>query len=130
MMTDPIADMLTRIRNAQMVLKNEVRMPYSKMKERIAEILASEGYLVAVKKEEAGSRQELVLELKYVEKQPAITMLERVSKPGRRVYVDVKNMPYVYDGLGISIISTSKGLMTNKQAVSNKIGGEVICQVF
>ncbi len=129
-MTDPIADMLTRIRNAQSVKKAEVDLPYSKMKEHIANILVAEGYLAGAGLVEEGSRKQLRLNIKYVNKQPAIRSLRRVSTPGRRVYVGSKKLPYVFDDLGIAIISTSQGLMTNKDARAQKIGGEVICEVF
>jgi len=129
-MTDPIADMLTRIRNALMVGKGEVRLPYSKMKKRLAEILVEEGYVRSADTVEEEGHPELQIELKYVAKQPAIQMVRRISKPGRRVYVAATGLPYVFDDLGIAIISTSKGLMTNKKARMEKVGGEVICEIF
>jgi small subunit ribosomal protein S8 len=129
-MTDPIADMLTRIRNAQLVHKPDVTLPYSKLKNQLAEILKSEGYIAAVETVEEERRQFLHLELKYVSRQPMIREIKRISSPGQRVYVPAKRLPYVFDNMGIAIISTSKGLMTNKQARAQKIGGEVICEVF
>lgn len=129
-MTDPIADMLTRIRNAQMVQKPDVVLPYSKLKNQLAEILRAEGYIASVKTVDEENRQYLQLELKYDRKQPMIRDIRRISSPGRRVYVPAKRLPYVFDNMGIAIISTSKGLMTNKQARAQKIGGEVICEVF
>jgi small subunit ribosomal protein S8 len=129
-MTDPIADMLTRIRNAQMVQKTDIVLPYSKLKNQLAEILRSEGYIAAVKTTTEENRQWLHLELKYVGKQSQIREIKRISSPGQRVYVPAKRLPYVFDNMGIAIISTSKGLMTNKQARAQKIGGEVICEVF
>ena len=129
-MTDPIADMLTRIRNAQLVRKLEVRLPYSKIKEQIATILSDEGYLQSVNTDEERGKKVLVLKLKYVAKKPVIQHIKRISKPGRRIYVGTKELPYVFDDLGFAIISTSKGLMTNKQARSAKIGGEIVCEIF
>lgn len=131
MMTDPIADMLTRIRNSQKVGKPEVFVPYSKLKHQIAEILKKEGFIAGVDKDEAiSARPELKLTLKYAANKPVIRKLKRVSKPGRRVYVGSKNLPYVYDDLGVAIISTSQGLMTNKEARTKKVGGEIICEIF
>ncbi|HLD21732.1 MAG TPA: 30S ribosomal protein S8 [Patescibacteria group bacterium] len=129
-MTDPIADMFTRIRNAQMVAQKEVSVPYSKMKHRLADILIAHGYILAVKQEEVYGHQELMMTLKYFGKIPAIHSIRRVSKPGKRVYVGANKLPYVYDKLGVAIISTSKGLMTNNEARKQKIGGEVICEIF
>ena len=129
-MTDPIADMLTRIRNAQLVQKSDMTLPYSKLKNQLAEILRAEGYIAAVKTVTEENRQYLHLELKYENRQAAIRDIKRISSPGRRVYVPAKKLPYVFDNMGIAIISTSKGLMTNRQARKQKIGGEVICEVF
>lgn len=129
-MTDPIADMLTRIRNAQRVRKEFVAVPYSKLKNHLADILKSEGYIAGVELEENLGRKTIQLELKYENAEPVIKELKRVSKPGRRVYVGAKNMPYVFDDLGIAVISTSQGLMTNKQARAKKVGGEVLCEIF
>jgi small subunit ribosomal protein S8 len=129
-MTDPIADMLTRIRNAQMVRKESVSLPYSKMKEHIAKILKDEGYVSEMKKTEETGRKEIRITLKYVAKQPAIRELKRVSTPGRRVYAGKGKLPFVYDNLGIAIISTSKGVMTNREARKQKVGGEVLCEIF
>ncbi|MCW1930386.1 MAG: 30S ribosomal protein S8 [Candidatus Kerfeldbacteria bacterium] len=130
MMTDPIADMLTRLRNAQMVRITDIVLPYSTLKHRLAEILAKEGYVTSVSTAETDGKKELKVALKYSAKEPAIHEIRRISKPGRRVYVGAKRLPYVFDGMGIAIISTSKGLMTNKQAREQKLGGEVICEVF
>lgn len=129
-MTDPIADMLTRIRNAQAVHKPEVVLPYSSLKHRIADILFNEGYVSQVEEAEDNGRKALRIVLKYVEKEPAIHSLQRVSTPGRRVYVNVKRLPYVFENLGCAIVSTSKGLMTNKEARAKKLGGEVLCKIF
>ncbi|PIW36873.1 MAG: 30S ribosomal protein S8 [Candidatus Kerfeldbacteria bacterium CG15_BIG_FIL_POST_REV_8_21_14_020_45_12] len=131
-MTDPIADMLTRIRNAQAAKKPEVLMPYSKLKHTLADILATEGFIssVSVDDGEGSVKKMLTLGLKYSGGKPVIRRIDRISTPGRRVYVGVKKLPYVFDNLGIAIISTSKGLMSNKQARKERMGGEVICEVF
>ncbi len=143
MRNDPISDMLTRIRNAQMARKDSVAMPSSKLKFRIAEILKNEGFILNVekvgvsleqsqaeKKESASIFENLVLGLKYDNKRPAIVSLKKVSKPGRRVYCKKDQLPIVLDGLGIAIISTSQGLMTNRQARRKGLGGEVICEIY
>jgi len=131
-MTDPIADMLTRIRNAFAVSKQEIVLPFSKIKYEIAKILKKEGYLAEVEKvEDDGPFAKLRLVLQYKENNlPAIIHIKRVSTPSRRQYVAREEIPYVLNGLGIAIISTSKGLMTNKQARRARIGGEVICEVW
>ncbi|OGG89424.1 30S ribosomal protein S8 [Candidatus Kuenenbacteria bacterium RIFCSPHIGHO2_12_FULL_42_14] len=143
-MTDPIADMLTRIRNAQMVKKNEVILPYSKLKINILEILAKEGWLEAVEKNEdlagkpvrknaaLGRFATIKIKLNYSknDQRPKISKLERISKPGRRVYVDKDNIPYILNGNGMAVISTSKGLLTDKEARRQKIGGEVLCAIY
>lgn len=130
MMTDPIADMLTRIRNAQLARLTEIVLPYSKLKQHLAEILLAEGYIGTVTTVDTDGKQNLRLEMKYEGKQPAIREIHRISKPGRRVYVGANRLPYVFDGMGIAIISTSAGLMTNTKAREKKLGGEVICEVF
>lgn len=129
MMTDPIADMLTRIRNAQGVRKGAVSMPYSKLKLAIATILKQEGYIADVRTEENG-RKELVLELLYTGRTPKIQSITRESKPGHRAYRKADEIPHVLNGYGIAIISTSKGLMTDKDARQAGIGGEVLCSVY
>ena len=132
-MTDPIADMLTRIRNAQAVKKTEVAMPFSKFKYNLAQVLIKEGWLAGVEEESTGKSnfRELRLKLKYHKSgRPVIMSLRRVSKPGRRVYVDYGHLPRVLNGLGIAVISTSRGLMTNKEAWRAKIGGEIICEIY
>ena len=129
MMTDPISDMLTRIRNAQMAKKGVVEIPSSKLKKAIAEILKEQGYVGEIR-EEAGNPSRLVLGLKYVSKKPAIQSLKRESKPGHRMYKSADEMPRVLNDYGIAIVSTSKGLMTNKQARKEGIGGEIICSVY
>ncbi|OGF19169.1 30S ribosomal protein S8 [Candidatus Falkowbacteria bacterium RIFCSPLOWO2_12_FULL_45_10] len=133
-MTDPIADMLTRIRNAQAVKKTEVVLPFSKFKHNLAQLLVQEGWLAGVEKNERGQQRsfdQLCLKLKYNKSGKSVIMnIKRVSKPGRRVYAAYQQMPYVLSGLGIAVISTSQGLMTNKQARRAKIGGEVICEIY
>ena len=130
-MTDPIADMLTRIRNALMVKKETVEIPSSNMKKAIADILLKEGYIKDVRFEEDGYNGKLVLTLKYTDKnQSVISGLERVSKPGLRAYSGAANMPKVLGGYGIAIISTNKGIMTDKQAKAQNVGGEVLCYVY
>ncbi len=130
-MTDPIADMLTRIRNALMVNKEVVEVPSSKMKKAIADIMLEEGYVSDVKLVEDGLSGKLVITLKYFGKrQPVINGLKRVSKPGLRTYAGVENMPKVMDGLGVAILSTNKGVMTDKQAKAANVGGEVLCYIW
>lgn len=132
-MTDPIADMLTRIRNALAVRKPEVVLPFSKMKLAIAEILQEENYVKEVEKITKGvsgsNHDEIKIVLKYLGSQPAITSLERISKPGRRIYATKDNLPVVLNNLGLAIISTSQGVMTNKKAKEKNLGGEVICEI-
>ena len=130
-MTDPIADMLTRIRNALMVNKEVVEVPSSKMKKAIADIMLAEGYVSDVKLVEDGYSGKLVITLKYFGKrQSVINGLQRVSKPGLRTYAGVENMPKVMDGLGIAILSTNKGVMTDRQAKAANVGGEVLCYIW
>ena len=130
MVTDPIADMLTRIRNANQMRYKEVEVPASKMKNEIARILKSEGFIVDYKVKKNNIQDILVLSLKYVDKERVITGLKRISKPGLRVYVNAEEVPSVLNGLGIAIISTSKGVMTDKQARANSIGGEVLAYIW
>ena len=125
-MTDPIADMLTRIRNAMAVNKPDVVLPLSKVKLKIAEILAKEKYIEKFEKKD----NDISITLKYKNRQPAISHLKRISKPGCRIYADFNNLPIILDNLGIAIISTSSGLMTNNEAWKKKIGGEVICEIY
>lgn len=130
-MTDPIADMLTRIRNAQAVSKARVEMPYSKVKHNLATILKEEGYLEDVRKTEDANKPVLVVMLKYdPEGVSVIRSVQRISKPGRRVYARNTELPYILNNIGIAIISTSHGLMTNKKARKEKLGGEVICEIY
>jgi len=128
-MTDPIADMLTRIRNAQLAKKTEVFLPFSKIKFSLAEILKKEGYIESVEKVD-NHWPEIKIELKYKDNKPIIRQLKRISKVGQRIYVTKENIPQVLNGLGFAIISTSKGLLTNKEAKKQGIGGEVICEIY
>ncbi len=130
-MTDPIADMLTRIRNALAVRKETVEIPSSKMKMAIAEILQKEGFIKDVKVVEDGFNGKLVVTLKYTDgNKSVISGLERKSRPGLRVYSGAENMPKVLGGFGIAIVSTNKGIMTDKQAKAQNVGGEVLCYVY
>ena len=130
MMTDPIADMLTRIRNAYMARKRELTMPTSKLKKHLADLLVREGYLAGASVEEQKPVSALKLELKYDGKRAAIQEIKRESKPGHRKYTSSVEMPKILNGYGIAIISTSKGLMTNKEAKNAGVGGEIICSVY
>ena len=130
MVTDPIADMLTRIRNANQMRYKEVEVPASKMKNEIARILKSEGFIVDYKVKKNNIQDILVLSLKYVDKERVITGLKRISKPGLRVYVKAEEVPSVLNGLGIAIISTSKGVMTDKEARAKSLGGEVLAYIW
>ena len=128
---DPIGDMIARIRNAQMRAKSKVSMPSSKQRERVAEVLKEEGYIRGYASvAHASGRNELEIELKYFDGTPVIREIERVSKPGRRVYASVKTLPRVNNGLGIAIVSTPKGVMADHTAREANVGGEVICTVF
>ena len=133
MMTDPIADMLTRLRNANTAFHDEVFMPSSKLKEALARILEREGYIAGwdVSKDEAKPGNQLKIELKYTpDRQRTISGLRRVSKPGLRVYSSADTVPRVLGGMGISILSTNQGLMTDREARARRVGGEVLCQVW
>jgi small subunit ribosomal protein S8 len=132
MMTDPIADMLARIRNAAQAYKDDVLVPASKVKEQIARVLVEEGYLKAYRLDESGApKRNIVIEMKYgPDRERIISGLKRVSRPGRRVYADRGNLPRVLGGLGVAILSTSRGVMTDRQAARQGIGGEVLCYVW
>jgi small subunit ribosomal protein S8 len=132
MYTDPIADYLTRIRNAIRAGHKIVEIPASNMKKRMTEILFDKGYILSYKFVDEKPQGKIKIALKYhpITKTPAIKNLERISKPGLRKYVDSNSLPRVLNGLGIAIVSTSKGLMTDKEARAQKIGGEVICYVY
>jgi small subunit ribosomal protein S8 len=128
-MTDPIADMLTRIRNAQMAEKAEVRMPSSKVKVSIAKVLKDEGYVAGYAVEDNAGKATLAIELKYYLGQPVISMIRRISSPGLRSYKGKDELPKVQDGLGIAIVSTSHGVMTDRAARAAGHGGEILCYV-
>ena len=128
-MTDPIADMLTRIRNAQMVRQTEVSMPCSSVKVSIAQVLKEEGYIEDFAVRDNGPKKELRIGLKYYAGRPVIERIERISKPGLRVYKDRDSLPKVMNGLGVAIVSTSRGVMTDRKARATGVGGEVICIV-
>ncbi|MBI1942780.1 MAG: 30S ribosomal protein S8 [Betaproteobacteria bacterium] len=128
-MTDPISDMLTRIRNAQMVGQVEVGMPCSKLKVSIAQVLKDEGYIEDFAVRENGAKTELRIGLRYYAGKPVIERLERVSKPGLRVYKGRDHLPKVMNGLGVAIVSTSQGVMTDRKARATGVGGEVLCIV-
>ncbi len=133
MMTDPVADMLARIRNAALARHDVTRIPASKIKKSIAELLKREGYVADVREEEWGARKHrtLTVTLKYGEdRKVAFQGLRRVSKPGRRVYVRHDEIPRVLSGLGVSILSTSQGLMTDREARQRRVGGELLCEVW
>jgi len=131
-MTDPIADYLTRVRNAYLAGKKVVEIPSSKMKESITKILCEKGYILSYKVVEGTPCNTIKIALKYhpATKTPAIKAVQRVSRPGLRTYADVDNMPRVLNGLGIAILSTSKGIMSDKEARENNVGGEVLCYVY
>ncbi|HKJ12142.1 MAG TPA: 30S ribosomal protein S8 [Ornithinimicrobium sp.] len=130
-MTDPIADMLTRIRNANSAHKDDVRMPFSKLKSHIAEILTAEGYIAGWSVEDAEVGKTLAIDLKYgPNRERSIAGVRRVSKPGLRVYAKSTHLPRVLGGLGVAIISTSSGLLTDKQAGAKGVGGEVLAYVW
>lgn len=143
MVNDPISDFLTRIKNGYMAKKDFVKAPHSKIKEEIASIMQKKGYLEKVEietvslntkskdaKKQKNKKKEIKVYLKYENGEPKIENIKRVSKPGARTYIDKNNIPYVLNGYGIAIISTSKGLMTDKQARKGKIGGELICKIW
>ena len=127
-MQDTMADMITRIRNAQMARKAKVEMPASKMKAAVAKVLQEEGYVEGFEVTE-GSKPTLTVELRYFEGQPVIESIKRVSSPGLRIYKQANEIPKVKDGLGVMVISTSKGIMTDRAARKANIGGELICEV-
>ncbi|MDX1331311.1 MAG: 30S ribosomal protein S8 [Burkholderiaceae bacterium] len=128
-MSDPIADMLTRIRNAQMVEKTNVVMPASKVKVAIAQVLKDEGYIENFQVNAADGKSQLEIALKYYAGSPVIERIERVSRPGLRVYRGSKSIPQVMNGLGVAIVTTPKGVMTDRKARAEGVGGEVLCYV-
>ncbi|GAB4480513.1 MAG: 30S ribosomal protein S8 [Anaerolineae bacterium] len=132
--SDPIADMLTRIRNAHMARHNEVKVPYSKMKEEVLKVLTAEGYIEGYSVVEDRPHNWLNVSLKYVgsrrNRRPAITGLKRISKPGRRIYAGYQEIPWVLSGMGICVVTTPKGIMTGQQARRKHLGGEILCYVW
>jgi small subunit ribosomal protein S8 len=129
-MNDPIGDLLSRIRNAQMRNKSKVASPNSRLRESVLEVLKNEGYIRGYAVVEKDGRSEIDIELKYFDGEPVIREIERVSKPGRRVYTSVKNMPRINNGLGVTIVSTPKGVMADHDARDANVGGEILCKVF
>lgn len=128
---DPLGDMLTRIRNAQMRNKNKVSTPASKLRERVLDVLAEEGYIRGYARVDYdGGKSEFEIELKYFDGEPVIKDIKRVSTPGRRVYSSVKDLPTVANGLGVAILSTPKGVMSDSRARNENVGGEILCNVF
>jgi len=128
---DPLGDLLTRIRNAQMRRKDKVSTPGSKLRANVLDVLKEEGYIRGYSTTDFGDgRTEFEIELKYFDGQPAIKQIERVSRPGRRVYADVASVPRVANGLGVIIVSTSKGVMADHVAREQNVGGELLCRVF
>ncbi|MFM1515295.1 30S ribosomal protein S8 [Helcococcus ovis] len=130
MMTDPIADMLSRIRNGNLAKHKSVEVPASNIKKDLAQILLDEGYIKGFYVTEDDKQGIITIDLKYVDEQRVISGLKRISKPGRRVYVAAQDIPQVLNGLGTAIVSTSKGMMTDKKARQENVGGEVICYVW
>ncbi len=129
-MNDPLGDLLTRIRNAQMRNKSKVSSPNSRLRESVLEVLKSEGYIRGYAVVEREGRSEIEIELKYFEGEPVIREIERISKPGRRVYTSVRNLPRINNGLGVAIVSTPKGVMADHDARDANVGGEILCTVF
>ncbi len=129
-MNDPVGDLLSRIRNAQMRNRSSVTSPSSKLRESVLEVLKSEGYIRGYTVTEREGRAEIDIELKYFDGEPVIREIERVSKPGRRVYTSVKNLPRINNGLGVAIVSTPKGVMADHDARDANVGGEILCTVF
>ena len=127
---DPIGDMLTRIRNGQQARKAVIASPASKLRERVLEVLQREGYIRGWSKRDVDGHPQLDIELKYHEGEPVIRNIRRISTPGRRVYSGIKELPRVYNGLGISILSTPRGVMSDSEARAANVGGEVLCRVF
>jgi len=130
-MNDPLGDMLTRIRNAQMRNRPKVSTPASKLRERVLEVLQEEGYIRGFARVDfEGGKSEIEIELKYFDGQPVIRDIKRISKPGRRVYSSVKDLGTVANGLGVAILSTPKGVMSDSRARNENVGGEVLCNIF
>ena len=129
-MNDPVGDLLTRIRNAQMRNKSKVTSPNSRLRESVLDVLKAEGYIRGYAVVEREGRSEIEIELKYFDGEPVIREIERVSKPGRRVYTSVRNLPRINNGLGVAIVSTPKGVMADHDARDANVGGEILCTVF
>ena len=129
-LTDPFADMLTRIRNANLAKHNTVKIPFSKIKESLANILKSEGYINNFEVKEEGTKKDIIVSLKFMDGEAVIKGLKRISKPGRRVYTSVESLPKVLGGLGIAIVSTPNGVITDKECRKHSVGGEVLCYVW
>ena len=129
-LTDPIADMLTRIRNANLAKHNTVKIPFSKIKESLANILKSEGYINNFEVKEEGTKKDIIVSLKFMDGEAVIKGLKRISKPGRRVYTSVESLPKVLGWLGIAIVSTPNGVITDKECRKHSVGGEVLCYVW
>ena len=128
---DPIGDMLTRIRNGQMRSLNKISIPFSTFRSKILEVLKKEGYIIDFKTDkDKENKKFLFVNLKYYEGKPVIREITRVSKPGRRVYSRADSIPRVHSGLGVAILSTSKGVMSDSDAIKNNLGGEIICRIF
>ena len=130
-MTDPVADVITRIRNGQMAERTEVVSPYSRLRESVLDVLKREGYIRGFSRQtNEGGHADLGIELKYYEGKPVIKEIKKGSKPGRRVYSKIQDLPKVYNGLGISVLSTPKGVLSDQEARVQNVGGEVLCTVF
>ena len=129
-MNDPLGDLLSRIRNAQLRNKSKVTSPNSRLRESVLDVLKNEGYIRGYTVVERDGRSEIEIELKYFDGEPVIREIERVSKPGRRVYTSVRNMPRINNGLGVTIVSTPKGVMADHDARDGNVGGEILCTVF
>lgn len=129
-MVDPIQDMLNQIRNAQAVIKEQILLPFSNLKYEIAKVLEKQGFIGKINKKGKKSKKFLEINLKYKNKMPVITGLKRISRPGQRIYLPFEKIKPIRGGYGIAIISTSKGLMTNKEARRLKLGGEIICEIW
>jgi small subunit ribosomal protein S8 len=129
-LNDPLGDLLSRIRNAQMRNKSKVSSPNSRLRESVLDVLKNEGYIRGYAVVERDGRSEIEIELKYFDGEPVIREIERVSKPGRRVYTSVKNMPRINNGLGVTIVSTPRGVMADHDARDANVGGEILCTVF
>ena len=129
-MNDPLGDLLSRIRNAQMRNKSKVLSPNSRLRENVLGVLKNEGYIRGYAVVEREGRSEIEIELKYFDGEPVIREIERISKPGRRVYASVRNLPRINNGLGVAIVSTPKGVMADHDARDANVGGEILCTVF